>query len=138
MLKTYKNIPDGMFGGCFTLFVGEHKDLDKILKKAYNVELDSSGNSWGEFFTLQNKDKSIVNCIWLSEYKNDKFFNGVLIHELLHLTISELKRRGFSLNSGSEEAYTYFIESVFKQAYDILNKKRSIPKKRNKVKHKKK
>ncbi len=74
-------------------------------------------------FALESKDKIMVNVIWLQKYNHSLSDQGVLVHELLHYTIGELKRRGFSLNSGSEEAYTYFLESVYKNALERLNKR---------------
>ena len=85
------------------------------------VSVPDEGNL-GEFFTLENPDKRIVNVIWLEKYKNSLFDQGVLVHELQHYTIRELKRRGFTLNTGSEEAYTYFLESVYKNALSKLTK----------------
>lgn len=124
MFKKILNIPDGVYGGCFSLFIGDHSILEKYLSKYYpGVIVDDEGNL-GEFFSLENKDKRTVNCIWLEKFDRSLFSQGVLVHELQHYTIRELKRRGFHLNEGSEEAYTYFLESVYKQALSKLMKKK--------------
>ncbi|MHB8581032.1 MAG: hypothetical protein ACYDA4_14405 [Ignavibacteriaceae bacterium] len=123
MFKVFQNIPDGIYDGCFTVFIGEHDKMGKWLGKRYPGVSISDDDNFGESFALESKDKIMVNVIWLQKYNRSLSDQGVLVHELLHYTIGELKRRGFSLNSGSEEAYTYFLESVYKNALERLNKK---------------
>ena len=123
MFKVFSNIPDGIYDGCFTVFIGEHAKMEKWLGKRYPGVSISDDNNLGESFIIESKDKIIVNVIWLQKYNHSLSDQGVLVHELLHYTIRELKHRGFILNNGSEEAYTYFLESVYKNALERLNKK---------------
>jgi hypothetical protein len=123
MFKVFSNIPDGIYDGCFTVFIGEHAKMEKWLGKRYPGVSISDDNNLGESFIIESKDKIIINVIWLQKFNHSIYDQGVLVHELLHYTLRELRHRGFILNNGSEEAFTYFLESVYKNALERLNKK---------------
>jgi hypothetical protein len=35
MFKVFQNVPDGIYDGCFTIFIGEHNKMEKWLEKKY-------------------------------------------------------------------------------------------------------
>jgi len=81
---------------------------------------DWRGCTWALGEADGAKPKTFIVALKSWDAKNPEDI-GVLVHEMLHVTAALFREIGMKLNSGSEEAYTYFHEWLVVEALKGLN-----------------
>jgi hypothetical protein len=57
----------------------------------------------------------IAYAIWIKYIVEDIYAMGLVVHELFHMVIMVMRNIGMELNGGSEEAFSYYFEYLYKQ-----------------------
>lgn len=118
-MKIHK-IKDSMYDVSLWVIVGEKQACYNYFKKKYKSDWDSimDNESLGVFIP----EPGVGYFIWLPFYSNKLGTQAVIVHECLHLVMSVFRKMGISLVEESEEAYTYYLEHIYKQIVTKLSK----------------
>ena len=105
------------------IFIGPKEEFKGWIKKKYgwipnlDESEDSSVTTGGRYYEPFQGAPFIIFMEDFGWYISDQVN---LTHELLHFVIHLLGDRGFSLNSGSQEAYTYLLTDVQRKVWNKL------------------
>ncbi len=99
-------------------------DNHQLINKKYGLECESE-NRYGTTIEHHYKNK---NCIYLIFYhkpfkKYSKKQNAACIaHEIIHVVNYIFSRRAIEFTYNHDEHYAYFVEYLYKLAYDFMKK----------------
>lgn len=123
MIKTYL-IKDEVYGSWLWLVYNYNTSIEvnDWFKKKYKVpEYRVVDNQAGTFFCLENKDNGVLEYfVCVRNKKVDRTVASrinTLMHECFHAGHRILRDKGIDFCKESEEAFAYFIDSIF---YDCL------------------
>lgn len=104
---------DGM-----VLIGGSPDDFKTFAKREIGADVETGSNSAGHAYVEYGKPW----LLWVDSAKNVP----ALAHEALHVTAGVLLGRGLKHCANSEEAYTYTMEDILRQALDKRTKWRIV------------
>ena len=111
-------IPDPAYGRHITLVFGSHAEINRWADgkrrrdKSFPV-LDESTQAL--FF-----ERKSCYYILVSNAKSLSFIPAVLAHECGHLMFAVLREAGINYCQSSEEAFTYYLESIYAACWKKL------------------
>lgn len=115
-------IPDSVYSRKIVLVVGDPEVCRQRVEKRFNADIDTIDESNHGCFVRIADNKRSTYLMWLRRFDGGAQDVSVLAHEVLHLTFSVMKCVGIKFNSGSEEAFTYYLDSIVKHSMLALKK----------------
>ena len=107
-----RKIQDEVYKHTIYLYRGSENELKKIFP-------DWCEDSFGRFCWYE-KGPTFNLYIGILKYSTKEKQRACLAHECLHLTFYVMRHVGVPLTSDSEEAFTYFFDSVYGKALKAL------------------
>lgn len=117
------NIPVEMYTCNLLVFIGPKEEFKNWVKKRYNwiPNLDEPDDkkvaTGGRYYEPFEEAPFLIYLEDFGWYIDEQV---ALTHELLHFVIYLLHDRGFTLNQGSQEAYTYLLTDVQRKVWNKL------------------
>ncbi len=110
------------------VIVGEKELFKKYVSRKYKMPdlswIDEKGRDGdAKTITLQHGE-AVHTIVWIVTFKWKVFEMGLLVHELLHVVTKTLKDIGFKFSEDSEEAYTYYLQTLTQDVFWKLRKVR--------------
>lgn len=105
------------------LFSSPHSAMIKALRRSADIKVkDVKEPPQGKAIEHYHDDGKRVYIIWVDRgfnVRNPEHLN-TLVHEVMHITMTALMRRGLNADADHEEPYCYYAGSLFEQCYRLL------------------
>lgn len=135
-IKEFK-VTDSVYDSDISIFIGNGEAVEDHIQDNYKLEYPvddffSRGNKgvFARLFLTDQERKWYV--IWMDDFKMTPFYLSVLSHEANHLTFEVMRDIDMILCPASEEAFTYYQDSIIYQFLDKNKNKchinHSVPK----------
>lgn len=97
--------------------------LKKWIEKQFKIPYKNDKSFNGRCLEVVDAENvPLANVIALAGWDVNPKWISVLAHEALHCTDQVLSERGIRLTQDSDEAYTYFHESIMRRCLEFLMK----------------
>lgn len=121
-------IEDEVFNRKIYVVVGDPEKSRNHLKRKFKLSYEDcdsiSKENDGCYFSVTNhKSQRKVFVIWVKNFRNTPGDIAVVAHEILHLTFAVMCYIGVKISDDSEEAFTYYMDSILKKVLLKLSKK---------------
>ena len=109
---------------CFLIVHPSRLELEDYVYRTYGVRLATgSYDATGAFFTIEHPEKKhILNFLWLEKFDWSIPDQGILHHELMHMTFEIMRIVGIDLCKESEEAFTHVHARLVMESLHHLKK----------------
>lgn len=117
-------------GKDFPVIIGTNEDKLAFLRKKYGPILDKDAEFTGDAqcITVPTADGN-DRLLWFKRVSTTPEDLGLIMHEILHFVFAELRDMGVKPSEDSEEVYTYFMQNIVVNLFDVM-KRTSRPKRR--------
>ena len=95
-------------------------EFESWIAKKYGVEKEIKSKNIAQLSTLIKEDRTRHYYIWIENFDWYIWQQEAIAHEVLHFTFKVLKHLGIEYCENSEEAYTYYFESIMIEILDKL------------------
>jgi hypothetical protein len=111
-----RRIPDYAYFRDIRLVLGTDRELEAWLKRQ-SRHCPDIPQEWlgvnGRFIKAPDRSGVMRRFVLVSTKTSGAWLHAVLGHEVLHLTFDVLQSAGLRLCDESEEAFTYYFQSMF-------------------------
>ena len=116
----YKKLVDSVYDRDIYFILSSQELASKFVASRFETPPFPEDDSDGE--SVETEEGKFL--IWIEPYDDSPEWYAVLTHEVMHTTFEILKSIGISLRDESEEAYTYYADSLIRQAIKFARKKK--------------
>ena len=119
-----KRLTDSVYRRSITLVVSTPDEFNRFIEKRHKDNPNALNKDAGMHFSIWPGKKQVYcyHYIWLNGWRGTTTQTAFLHHEVNHLSYKVLRYLGMRLTEASEEAYTYYSESLFRQALQFLRR----------------
>jgi hypothetical protein len=117
-----KRLEDSVYKRHVEIVVCSDAEFNDLTEELYDDKAGVDSNDFASFYSTPT-GRTTHYYIWLSTFRNTPRDIAHLCHEVLHLTFEVMRYVGLKHTVASEEAYTYYFDSMLKQALQFLRRK---------------
>ncbi len=129
-LKRLIAITNETFGANIFIFVGAHRDFERLLKAEFRETLEGTNFHDCDGFSMELSSGDFL--MYVSGYNDDIQSIATISHEALHIAVFILNSRGVELDfTFNTECLNYLHEEIFKKALAAIvesRKRKKTPK----------
>jgi len=98
------------------------EELVKYLNEEYDLNLveEPEPKTLGTSYRVEHDDKADHFYIWIKPRQRGKSLYGTIYHESLHIVFKIFSMIGTWQSNSSEEAYTYLVDDISDQVYELI------------------
>lgn len=111
-------LQDSVYDRHIFFIVGNAEECNKVIYKKWLLKNAFDDNDDACMLTLEVEKESNKRIMWFKKLSKKPDDIGCVAHECLHVVMSVVRAVGMKPTHDSEEALTYYIESLVKQIYE--------------------